>query len=92
MTMKHKQCLLPTKEQLAERDRKMKERIQNTIIARIAISEHIGVPWKRGAKSVTGEIDCPVCKAEKSLGFSRSGYNGHIHASCSTEGCVCWME
>jgi hypothetical protein len=38
-----------------------------------------------------GEMACPVCGAGK-LRYSRSGYNGHIHAACSTDGCVAWME
>ena len=38
-----------------------------------------------------GEMDCPVCKAGR-LRYSRAGYNGHIHARCSTPSCVAWME
>lgn len=41
--------------------------------------------------SGTGKIDCPVCKTGK-LGYSRAGYNGHVHAGCTTENCVRWME
>lgn len=41
--------------------------------------------------SGSGEMACPVCKTGR-LRYSRSGYNGHVHASCSTEGCVRWME
>ena len=29
---------------------------------------------------------------KETLQFSRSGYNGHIHAKCSTDKCVAWME
>jgi hypothetical protein len=38
-----------------------------------------------------GEMECPVCKTGK-LRYSRSALNGHVHARCSTEGCVAWME
>jgi hypothetical protein len=38
-----------------------------------------------------GVIDCPVCKTGK-LRYSRAGYNGHVHAGCTTDGCVGWME
>ena len=38
-----------------------------------------------------GEITCPVCKTGK-LRYSRFGYNGHVHARCSTKDCVAWME
>jgi hypothetical protein len=38
-----------------------------------------------------GSIRCPVCNDGK-LRYSRSSYNGHIHARCQTIGCVEWME
>lgn len=38
-----------------------------------------------------GEMECPVCKTGK-LRYSRAAYNGHVHAACSTETCVRWME
>lgn len=38
-----------------------------------------------------GQIDCLVCKVGK-LSYRRPSYNGHIHAACSTEDCVRWME
>lgn len=38
-----------------------------------------------------GEMECPVCKTGK-LRYSRAAYNGHVHARCSTDGCVAWME
>lgn len=41
--------------------------------------------------SGAGVMECPVCKKGK-LRYSRAGYNGHVHAACSTETCVRWME
>jgi hypothetical protein len=41
--------------------------------------------------SGAGEMPCPVCGTGK-LRYSRSGYNGHVHARCSNDGCVAWME
>lgn len=38
-----------------------------------------------------GEMACPVCNTGI-LKYSRSSYNGHVHARCTTEGCVAWME
>lgn len=38
-----------------------------------------------------GAITCPVC-GKGSLRYSRAEYNGHIHAACTTDGCVGWME
>jgi hypothetical protein len=75
------------------------KRFEDTMTARKAIVEHLGGPWKKGMPSAGGTIDCPVCKLKfpqlttsARLSFSRSGYNGHIHARCSTADCVAWME
>ena len=38
-----------------------------------------------------GEMKCPVCGTGR-LRYSRANYNGHIHARCSANGCVAWME
>ena len=38
-----------------------------------------------------GQMDYPVCKTGK-LRYSRAAYNGHVHAGCTTKGCVSWME
>jgi len=38
-----------------------------------------------------GIMNCPICNTGK-LKYSRSNYNGHVHARCSTDGCVAWME
>ena len=37
-----------------------------------------------------GTVTCPKCGGE--LGYSISGYNGHIHGQCNTtRGCLSWM-
>lgn len=38
-----------------------------------------------------GVIDCPTMCGGK-VKYSRSPYNGHVSARCSTAGCVAWME
>ena len=38
-----------------------------------------------------GRIGCPVCRKGE-LRYSRAAYNGHVLATCSTKGCVVWME
>lgn len=70
----------------------VRELFERTMKARAAIVDHLGGPWKRGAKSAGGVIDCPACGNTACLQFSRAGINGHIHAACRTEGCVSWME
>jgi len=41
--------------------------------------------------SGAGVMPCPVCKTG-TLRYSRSSYNGHVHAACTNESCVRWME
>jgi len=82
----------PTAEELEAENIEMAKVLKNMMTARAAIVSSCGGPWNRGTKSASGVIDCPVCNSEESLRYSRAGYNGHIHASCSTEGCVSWME
>jgi hypothetical protein len=77
---------VPTAEEAAAEEREMQKRFSDTITARLAIV--VATDGKRG---VAGKIDCPVCNNGK-LHYSVSGYNGHIHAKCSTENCVAWME
>jgi hypothetical protein len=82
----------PTLEQLEENRKALNKRLEGIGKARSAIVESLGGPWKRGMPGASGAIDCPVCSGQKSLRFSRSGYNGHIHAACTTEDCIRWME
>lgn len=42
--------------------------------------------------NVVGSMDCHVCKKKKALRYSISSYNGHIHAQCSTNDCVRFMQ
>ena len=73
-------------------DPEVEQMLERYAKARPAIVEHIGGPWKRGTPSARGAVDCPVCGVKGGLHFSRAGYNGHIHAKCSADGCVAWME
>lgn len=54
--------------------------------ARKAITDKEG-----NTRGIVGEIDCPVCKKGK-LRYSIARYNGHIHAACTNQECVRWME
>lgn len=60
--------------------------LNRTNLARKAI-----VAASEGKRGVRGAIACPVCSTG-SLHYSIANYNGHIHAQCSTTGCVAWME
>lgn len=80
-----------TDEEIEAEIEEVMKRFNDTHEARKAIVEHLGGPWKKGMAGASGEIPCPACKSG-TLRFSRAGYNGHIHAACSTKGCVAWME
>ncbi len=54
-------------------------------VARAAVIVHC-----ENRLSVAGACACPVCLTG-TLHYTRA-YNGHVHASCSTESCVRWME
>lgn len=82
----------PTADQIAAEDEYFRKRMEGTMKARAAIVKSLGGPWKRGMSGSSGTINCPVCGSMDALQFSRSGYNGHIHAGCNTGGCVRWME
>lgn len=81
----------PTAEELAAEEERWAKRFADVVAARIAIEEHCGGPWKCGMPSMGGSLKCPICPTG-TLRYSRSGVNGHVHAGCTTEGCVCWME
>lgn len=37
-----------------------------------------------------GSVECPICNG--TIRYTVSGYNGHRHAACSTDGCVAFIE
>jgi hypothetical protein len=76
----------PTLEECEAREREVKESFQRIVKARAAIVADTG-----GKRGVAGSIGCPVC-LDGLLRYSVAGVNGHIHARCSTESCVSWME
>ncbi len=83
-------CEYPTPEEIAAKDEQHKRSFEGIMLARKAIVEHCGGPWKKGMPGLCGSLECPCCKGI--LRFSRAGYNGHVHAHCETKGCVSWME
>lgn len=62
---------------------------ENILKARKAITDKHGT--EKPEEFTTGEVPCPVCE-EGQLHYRISGLNGHIHASCTKDGCVNWME
>lgn len=60
-------------------------------VVRPAIMAHAKAHGYANGNGVSDFIDCPACKTGR-VRYSVSGYNGHVHAHCSTSGCVSWME
>lgn len=80
---KHRE--FPTKEQIKQWNKECEEHFANMLIVRGAITDAVGK-----AKGVAGRIQCPVCEKGK-VNYTVAS-NGHVHAQCTTEGCVNWME
>lgn len=80
----------PTEAEVTAREAQIRRSLDNTGTAVAAIIEKIG-KWKKGMGGAQGEMPCPVCKTG-TLGYSRSGYNGHLWGSCTTTDCVRWMQ
>lgn len=105
------QCRFPSRDEIAERRKRIDVQISGIATARHAILKELRRRFKddRGFGITApvdisrfckpqpnyfcgaGVMDCPVCGTGK-LQYSRAAYNGHVHARCSTAGCVSWME
>lgn len=89
-------CLaLPTSEDIDRREAEIQRGITRSITARRAIMDFLKEEGKLN-ESVRGHIPCPCCAEDGETGtlhFRYAGsYNKHLHAECSSEGCVNWME
>jgi CRISPR/Cas system-associated protein Cas10 (large subunit of type III CRISPR-Cas system) len=47
---------------------------------------------KYRGRDMHGHATCPICGVKGALTVSHSKRKGHIHAFCTTEGCVRMME
>jgi hypothetical protein len=78
-------CEYPTPEEIAKKEAEHKENLDNMVKARKAITDRMR------NETGCGRIKCPICESG-TLSFFIAAENHHIHARCSTVGCVCWME
>lgn len=78
-----------TPQEIAERVEHIRNAGVKTVTARAAIIDYLKANGRQ-TRNVAGHIHCPICEGG-TLGFSIA-YNGHCHATCSTSGCVSWME
>ena len=74
-----------TAEEIAAEDAEIEASFLRTSAAIKAIKAHVG-----GQRGVRDEIECPTCKGR--LRFTVAACNGHIHAKCSTDDCVAFMQ
>lgn len=79
-------CDFASSEEVAATRQKLEEAFAHMIEARSRILLAAG-----GARGVQGSVKCPACDTGH-LRFSIAGVNGHVHAACSTSGCLSWME
>ena len=68
-----------------EEDKKM---LDDIMLVRKAIREK----HPEGDKFIQDSIPCPICKKGTVSFMISDHYNGHIHANCSDEECINWME
>ena len=80
----------PTSEELEAENKRFKEAFERVAKARKAIVDLLEASGNKKGEGAAGTTKCPCCGGR--LGFSKAGSNGHIHALCSTAGCVSWME
>ena len=78
-------CVRRTPEEIEEREAYLRDRLAHMDTAFAMIR-----PFRQRGKTTTGVIECPKCKGR--LHYSVSGYNGHIHGKCETDGCLSWMQ
>ena len=80
-----------TPEDLDREDRERDAFLFNMAKARTAIVAHMD---ERGTRktNTSSALPCPCCDGGTLAYRCAGAYNGHIHARCSTEGCVAWME
>lgn len=81
----------PTPEEVTAIIERQNKGLRDMMTARHAIVAKLGSYEKGKSPDTAGSLACPVCSTG-TLGYRRAAFNGHIHARCSTEGCVAWME
>lgn len=77
----------PTEAQLKQGEDEIK-----SMISRVGIVMRAIASWRKELPiGKYKSMDCPTgCGG--TLHLSQAACNGHVHGSCSTEGCVRWME
>lgn len=67
------------------------ESMNRTAVARAGAKDHAKTAGLGKGRGGNGSLPCPVgCGGM--LHYSVAAYNGHMHAFCTTKGCVSFME
>ena len=80
-----------TREESEAREAEIDAALNRGRIAVPAAHEHAKASGLGQGHGGYGELACPICKIG-TLRYSVAGYNGHMHAACTTDKCVSWME
>lgn len=78
----------PTDDQVRQ-DQEAHERAMGKLFAGLRVAGEWRVKPKP-AQDRAEVVACPICKGR--LHLSQSAYNGHVHGTCETAGCLEWME
>lgn len=81
---------MPREEAEAHADRVLKSQ-DNCLLAMAKAHEHARASRLKKGTGGRGELPCPACE-KGTLRYSVAGINGHMHAACSDQACVRWME
>ena len=82
----------PTAEEVEAAKQERLKSFEQTKTARAAIMAHARENgYVQRLSGARGQIVCPVCNYG-TLHYSVDSCNGHVHARCSTDGCLAWME
>lgn len=81
----------PTREQAEQVMREDDSHLERFVKANNAAHAHAKTAGLGRGKGGRGEMPCPL-ECGGVLRYSVAGVNGHMHAACSTKGCMSWME
>ena len=68
-----------------------KKKLNSTLVAVVETHLHAEKNDLGVGRGGNGKLKCPICKTGK-IRYSVASVNGHIWGSCTTEGCVRWIE
>ena len=83
-------CVMTKEEAESEAD-EFERAYQTAVVARKAAKDDAKAKNLGRGNGGRGNLKCPVC-TDGILHYTVAWLNGHMHAKCSTAGCVAWME